>query len=95
MHELVLPYLSYVQTKFSDPFINVRISFGRNFIWVWNFTTALYCEHCDKDLVREGAWHVHHVLIAEREDEEFVKERVFDIFIGFGIHATTCKFNLN
>ena len=83
MHELVLPYLSYVQAKFSNSFVNVRITFRRDFVWIRDFTTALDCEHCNKDLVREGAWHVHHVLIAEREDEEFIEERIFDIFICF------------
>ena len=94
MDELVLPYLGYVQTEFSDALVNVRIILRGDLCRVGNFTTAFYGKNCNKDLVSKGSRHVYHVIVAKREDEQLIEEWVFDVLIDLGVHAAASKLYL-
>ena len=95
MDELVLPYLCHVQAEFSDSFVDVGIILRFNLCWIRNFTNALHSENCNEDLMGEGSWHVLHVVVAEREDEQLVEQWVLDVVVNFRIHTAACEFNLH
>ena len=95
MNELVLPYLRHIKTELSDSFIDVRVVLRLNLCRVWNFTNTLYSENCDKYLMSEGPWHVLHVIVTKRKDEQFVKQWVLNVVVNFRIHTTACEFYLH
>ena len=95
MDKLVLPYLSYVQTKFCDSLVNVRVVLRRNFGRIRDFTTTFHSKNCNKDLVCERSWHIHHVVVAEGEDEQLVEERILNVLIDLGIHTAPSELHLH